>query len=210
MTESSFSETDAPSASAEHASLRPAPMLRRLIAYVMDFILLFLLLQLLAHFLPSFWDAHSKEEFSQLLLQASMLPKEDQINSEEMARFIDQADLSPETYEMLFAMAAWACLLPILYFFLSERFFAGQTLGKATFGLRSVSMIDSNDPPSVLRLFLRSTCKGLSSLVLITPFLLPGLLNFLFCFLNRKRRCLHDLLGGTITIQALQQGDSSA
>ena len=59
------------------------------------------------------------------------------MNSEEMSRFIDQSGLSPETYEMLMAMVVWACFLPILYFFIGERFFFGKSLGKATFGLRT-------------------------------------------------------------------------
>ena len=181
--------------------LEPAPLFKRSIAFAMDFILLVLLLQLLAHFMPKFWDAHTQEEFSNLLQNATLLPRDEQMNSEEMARFIEQAELSPETYEMLMAMVVWACFLPILYFFIGERFFSGQSLGKATFGLRSVRVDGKTDPPTPFRQFLRNVCKGLGALVLITPFLLPGLINFLFCFLNRQRRCLHDLIGGTITIQ---------
>jgi len=179
----------------------PAPLGKRMIAFAMDFILIFLLLQLLAFLMPNFWDAHTKNEFQNLLQQATLLPKEDQMDSEEMTRFLQQSQISEETLEMLMTMVVWACFLPIFYFFIGDRFFNGQTLGKATFGLRSILANGEESPPSALRLFLRSLIKGLSCLVLITPFLLPGLLNFLFCFLNPKRRCLHDIASGTITVQ---------
>ena len=187
----------------------PAPLFKRVIAFAMDFILIILLLQLLAHFMPNFWDIHTQEEFQQLLQQATILSKEDQMDSEEMARFLQQSELSPETYEMLMAMVVWACFLPVFYFFIGERFFRGRSLGKATFGLSSVRNDGQDIPISPFRQFLRAACKGLSALILVTPFLLPGLMNFLFCFLNRKRRCLHDLVGTTITIQESRPKENS-
>jgi len=186
----------------------PPPLFKRMIAFGMDFILIVLLLQLLAHFMPNFWDAHTQEEFQNLLQQAMHLPKDEQMDSEEMALFIQQSDLSPETYEMLMAMVVWACFLPVMYFFIGERFFNGKSLGKATFGLSSVRMNSEDVPLTPFRQFLRALCKGLSALLLITPFLLPGIMNFLFCFLNRKRRCLHDLAGSSWTIQQSQNKDS--
>ena len=189
--------------------LLPAPLTKRMIAFAMDFILLVLLLQLLAHFMPKFWDIHTQEEFQSLLHQATLLPQDEQMDSEQMAHFIEQSGLSPETYEMLMAMVAWACFLPILYFFLGERFFGGKSLGKATFGLVSVKMGGDGTPPTPMRQFFRTLLKGLSGLILITPFLLPGLMNFLFCLLNKQRRCLHDIIGGTITIQEQKQKESS-
>ena len=191
------------------ASLEPAPLLKRIIAFAMDFILIILLLQLMAHFLPNFWRNNTQDEFKSLLQQATLLAQENQMNSEEMSQFIDQSRLSPETYEMLMAMVVWACFLPILYFFIGERFFLGKSLGKATFGLRTVRMDGTDLTPSPFRQFFRAAGKGLSSLILITPFLLPGLMNFLFCYLNRQRRCLHDMIGGTITIQETNKKEES-
>ena len=191
------------------ASLEPAPLLKRIIAFAMDFILIILLLQLMADFMPNFWSNNTQDEFKSLLQQATLLAQENQMNSEEMSQFIDQSRLSPETYEMLMAMVVWACFLPILYFFIGERFFFGKSLGKATFGLRTVRMDGTDLPPSPFRQFFRAAGKGLSALILITPFLLPGLMNFLFCFLNRQRRCLHDMISGTITIQETNKKEES-
>jgi len=193
----------------ENHAVVPASLFKRMIAFAMDFILIVLLLQLLAHFMPNFWGTHTEEEFKNLLHQATLLSQEEQMDSAQMADFIMKSDLSPETYEMLMAMVIWACFLPIFYFFIGERFFSGKTLGKATFGIRSVREENIQIPPSPFRQFFRAVCKGLSALTLITPFLLPGLLNFLFCFLNRKRRCLHDLIGGTISVQETNSQDKS-
>ena len=131
------------------------------------------------------------------------------MDSEKMAHFIQESGLSQETYEMLMAMVVWACFLPILYFFIGERFFGGKSLGKATFGLTSVKIDGDGGLPTPMRQFLRTLLKGLSGLILITPFLLPGLMNFLFCFLNHQRRCLHDMIGGTITVQEQKKQEDS-
>ena len=131
---------DDPQETSNQNALTPAPMSKRMIAFAMDFILLVLLLQLLAHFMPKFWDHHTQQEFQNLLQQATLLPQEEQMDSEKMAYFIQESGLSQETYEMLMAMVVWACFLPILYFFIGERFFGGKSLGKATFGLTSVKI----------------------------------------------------------------------
>ena len=73
--------------------ISPAPLFKRMIAFGMDFILIVLLLQLLAHFMPNFWDAHTQEEFQNLLQQAMNLPQDEQMDSEEMALFIQQSNL---------------------------------------------------------------------------------------------------------------------
>ena len=200
---------DDPEEASNQNVLTPAPLTKRMIAFAMDFILLVLLLQLLAHFMPKFWDHHTQQEFQNLLQQATLLPQEEQMDSQEMARFIQESGLSPETYEMLMAMVVWACFLPIIYFFIGERFFGGKSLGKATFGLTSVKINGDGALPSPMRQFFRTLLKGLSGLILITPFLLPGIMNFLFCFLNRQRRCLHDMIGGTITIQEQNKQEDS-
>ena len=61
--------------------LRPAPLFKRMIAFGMDFILIVLLLQLLAHFMPSFWDAHTQEEFQNLKSEGHLRPQLQMINA---------------------------------------------------------------------------------------------------------------------------------
>ena len=73
--------------------------------------------------MPRLWIFIHRRNSKNLLQQATLLPQEEQMDSEEMARFIQQSGLSPETYEMLMAMVVWACFLPILYFLLVNGFF---------------------------------------------------------------------------------------
>ena len=79
---------------------------------------------------------------------------------------------------------------------------SGKSLGKATFGLQALARHDGN-PPRFLMALGRSISKGLAILSILTPFFIPGLLNFLFALFNRDRRCLHDFLTGSHTVQAV-------
>lgn len=178
----------------------PAPLAKRMIAFGMDAVLIFILIQLVALIIPKLYNENSKREFNQLVHQVSLLGSDERTDSTKMASFIEESKLSAETYEMLITMLIAACALPVLYFFAGETFFRGQTLGKATFGLRT-TLLNSfeNAPPA--KILIRSVLKGFATITLLTPFLLPGLLNFFFCFFNRKRRCVHDILSGTITVQ---------
>lgn len=182
-------------------NLQIVPMWKRVIAFAMDMILIIVLLQSIIQLLPSVYSPETKQEFNQLILDASFLSKEEQSNLHKTTEFIENAQLSEETYDMLVMMIFLACLLPTTYFFLSELFFRGQTLGKATLRLRTQS-IQQDSPPSPLRLLARAVLKGASALSLMSPFFIPGLINFLFCLANRKRRCLHDLAGACITVSS--------
>jgi len=191
----SFNSVDAPQ------ETEPVPTWKRILAFTMDMILLIVLLQFLVHFLPHAYSEHTKQEFNQLIIDASLLSQEEQSDFQRTSEFLENAQLSEETLEMLMAMIFFACLLPTTYFFISELFFRGQTLGKATLRLRTAS-VRSDLPLTPLRLFARAVLKGISSLSLMSPFFIPGLINFLFCFFNRKKRCLHDLAGSSVTISS--------
>ena len=186
------------SASAEPENV---PTWKRILAFTMDMILLVVLLQLLVQFLPNAYSDHVKQEFNQLIIDASLLSQEEQSDLQRTTEFLEKSQLSEETYEMLMAMIFFACLLPSTYFFIGELFFRGQTLGKATLRLRTAS-VRPDLPLTPLRLFARAVLKGISALSLMSPFFIPGLINFLFCFFNRKKRCLHDLAGSSITISS--------
>ena len=184
--------------------LVPASLAKRMIAYAMDTILLFILIQLVALLIPNLYDENSKAEFNNLINQVSILSSDDQFDSSKMATFLEDSQLSAETSEMLLSMMFTACFLPVLYFVCGDAFFRGQTLVKATFGLRTVTF-QNFEPPAFRKILIRSIVKGLASITLITPFLLPGVLNFCFCLFNRNKRCVHDLLSGTITAQPSPQ-----
>ncbi len=179
---------------------KPAPLAKRTIAFFMDAVLLFILIQLIALLIPKLYDENSVNEFNKLIHRVSLLSEDDRLNSTEMTAFIEGSQLSSQTYEMIVSMAFVACALPILYFFCGETFFQGQTLGKATFGLRTVLVRNYQNVP-IGKILIRSIIKGFATITLVTPFLLPGILNFCFCLLNQKKRCVHDILSGTITVR---------
>ena len=177
------------------------PTWKRILAFAMDMILLVVLLQSLVQVLPNAYSDQAKREFNELIMDASLLSKEEQSNFQRTTEFLENSQLSEETFEMLTTMFFFACILPSTYFFISELFFRGQTLGKATLRLRTASA-KPDLPLTPLRLFARAVLKGISALILMSPFFLPGLINFLFCFFNRKKQCLHDLAGSSITISS--------
>lgn len=179
----------------------PASLVKRMVAFGMDGVLLFILLQLVFAVYPKLHSDNSQKEFNRLIHQVSLLGSEERLDSSSMAKFVKEANLSTQTYEMLMSMLLISCFLPVLYFFCGENFFQGQTLGKATFGLRTVLLNNFQSPPFG-KLLIRSALKGFASLTLITPFFLPGFLNFCFCMFNRQKRCVHDILSKTITVQA--------
>lgn len=183
--------------------LELVPIWKRILAFAMDMILLIVLLQSLIKILPNAFSDQSRREFNQLIIDASLLSREEQSDLKQTTEFLENAQLSEETYEMLMAMIFFACLLPTTYFFVSELFFRGQTLGKATLRLRTESA-RSDLPLTPLRLFARAVLKGMSALTLMTPFFIPGLINFVFCFFNRRKRCLHDLAGSSLTVSTLE------
>jgi len=182
-------------------SLETAPTWKRALAFAMDMILLIVLLQSLVQVLPNAYSDQAKQEFNQLIIEASLLSREEQSNFQRTTEFLENSKLSEETYDMMMAMLFFACFLPSTYFFISELFFRGQTMGKATLRLRTASA-RPDLPLTPLRLFARAVLKGISALSLMSPFFIPGLINFLFCFFNRKKRCLHDLAGSSITISS--------
>ncbi len=183
------------------SELVPAPLGKRTIAYFMDAVLLFIFVQMIYLLIPKFYDDYSRNEFKNLINQVSILSNNDRFDSEKMANFIQEANISQDTYQIIISIFLSAFLLPILYFFFGEAFFKGQTLGKATFGLRTVSF-EHHGTPSMLKYFLRAIIKGVATIFLVpSPIILLSMLNFCYCLLNPSKRCIHDLLSGTVTTQ---------
>ncbi len=175
---------------------------RRLVAFVMDFILLSVLLQLTALFLPKIYGEEVEREFHNLILTASQLNPEDHFDTEKMAKFIRESGASDQTKEVIALIVVCALALPVTYCFIGEFFFSGKSLGKATFGMQALAR-QNGHPPRFFMALGRSMCKGLAILCILTPLFIPGLLNFFFALFNRDRRCLHDLLTGSYTAQAV-------
>lgn len=180
----------------------PPKWIRRIVAFGMDLVLFIVILQLVVMFLPKLYGERVEQEFQDLVFSASQLSPEDHFDTEKMGQFIQESGVSEETLGLIGFIVVCAFTLPVFYCFFGEFFFRGKSLGKATFGLHAVSRRDGSPPRFPIALS-RSLIKGMAILCLLTPFFLPGLLNFLFAFFNRERRCLHDFLTSSLTVQSI-------
>ena len=173
----------------------PVPLHIRVTAFMMDYILLYYGLLLISSALSI------KQVFEQVqeqLSQVYMDPKADQARSE---IFVQQSGINEKLFLLLlFALCYFA--LPIAYFYISEKFFAGRSLGKATFSLRT-SNEDGVTPCTASQIFIRSLLKGLSF-----SFEPLGITSLLFLKFNKSKRCLHDLASRTTITQANTQPDT--
>lgn len=101
-----------------------------------------------------------------------------------------------EILEMAAFVQQTLLLVFFLYFGACEWLMAGSSLGKRTFGLRTV-MLGSPFPPTPLQALLRAAIKTFA-LVAYPPF---TWLLFFLALLVPGRRAGHDLLARTVVIQ---------
>ncbi len=161
----------------------------RLVAFLMDLILLSLIGTLIVSYLPSLFGVEN--ELDQLLSRSEELPEQKAPDEGEMERLRNDLYQFKGKIHLHFFLA----LTFVSYFLLAEIFCKGKTIGKATFSLMTVDAGEVS-PPSFRQILIRSLLKGLSIAVLEL-----GLANFLFCIFNRDKKCLHDLASGTITVR---------
>ena len=171
------------------SKLSPPSNLKRVFAFMMDFILLIFISSLLFFYIPKFHGKESEVEFDHLtgmLTEAINSPVQDQEKLEDI--MINFSEFNKRmNYELIIS------LVFILYFLIGEVFFSGKSIGKATFCLNTSSM-DPKNPVKSKQLIVKSFLKGLSC-----SFMLLGLVNLLFFIFNRKHLCLHDLASKTTT-----------
>lgn len=87
-------------------------------------------------------------------------------------------------------------LIAWLYFALSEALFAGSTLGKRIFRLRSVSTITLG-PPQFMAGIVRG---GLKTIILFWIFPIFFVANFIALFFNKRRQLGHDWFSRTAVV----------
>lgn len=182
-------DEDSSNAREEPQTLAPSIPIR-LVAFLMDFILLSLIGTLIGCYLPSLLGVEN--EFDQLLSRFAEILEQKVPDEGEIERLQKDIYLFQGKIYLNFFLA----LTFVSYFLLAEIFCKGKTIGKATFSLMTVDAGEVS-PPSFRQILIRSLLKGLS----ITVFEL-GLANFLFCIFNRDKKCLHDFASGTITIRS--------
>jgi hypothetical protein len=179
----------------------PPKWIHRIVAFGMDLALFLVILRLMVMILPKLYGEAVEKEFQDLMFSASQLFLEDRLDTEKVGEFYNEADISKQTLSMIEFIGVCAFTLPVFYCFFGEFFFRGKSLGKATFGLKAVSRRDGFPPRFPIALS-RSLIKGMAMLCLLILYPV-GVLYFLFAFVNRERRCLHDFLTGSLTVQSI-------
>ena len=182
-------DEDSSNARQEPQTMAPSIPIR-LVAFLMDFILLSLIGTLIGFYLPSLLGVEN--ELDQLLSRFAEILQQKAPDEGEMERWRNDLYQFQDKIHLNFFLA----LTFVSYFLLAEIFCKGKTIGKATFSLMTVDAGEVS-PPSFRQILIRSLLKGLSITVLYL-----GLANFLFCIFNRDKKCLHDLASGTITVRA--------
>ena len=182
---------DEDSSNARQEPQKMAPSIPiRLVAFLMDFILLSLIGTLIGFYLPSLLGVEN--ELDQLLSRFAEILEQKAPDEGEMERWRNDLYQFQDKIHLNFVLGSTF----VSYFLLAEIFCKGKTIGKATFSLMTVDAGEVS-PPSFRQILIRSLLKGLSITVLEL-----GLANFLFCIFNRDKKCLHDLASGTITVRA--------
>jgi uncharacterized RDD family membrane protein YckC len=182
------------SSAREETKALPPPVPIRLVAFLMDFILLSFIGALIAFYLPSLLGVEN--EFNHLISRLAELWGKKALDPGEVQRWQNDYNLLQDKINFNFYLTLSLTLTFVLYFLLGELFCKGKSIGKATFSLMTVNA-DEGSPPSFRQILIRSLLKGLS----INIFWL-GLANLLFWIFNRDKKCLHDLASGTITVRS--------
>ena len=184
------------SSAREETKAYSSPVPIRLVAFLMDFILLVFLEMLIIFYLPKFLGEET--ELNHLLSRFAELLQEREPDQGEVQRWWNAFYLFLDKINLNF----FVTLTFMLYFLLGELFCKGRSIGKATFSLMTVNAIEVS-PPNFRQVLIRSLLKGLSA-----KFFLLGMVNLLFCIFNRDKRCLHDLASGTITVRSSPQSQN--
>jgi len=168
-------------------SIEPAPKLLRIVAFLLDILLIsaFTFTLLFVFVIPQKYAA-PMHDFQKILTRYT---QKEHVSQEEILK-----DITEEMVEMINFIQIFVIICFWGYFTLTEYFTGGSSLGKKVFFLRVINT-SSLDPPTFFDTLLRS---GLKTLSLFVPILM---INYLFIFGTRNSQASHDLLCRTLVIQ---------
>lgn len=170
-----------------------APLHWRLLAAVMDGVLLFffVLFLLTKVLLPMQYPA-AYTEFREIFVSHVDETRLAQEEKRERPPLPDISDNVQITEMVSYGMQV-AALCALVYFVACERFLQGGSLGKSMFRLRVISL-RTGRRPSIWESFLRNLIK-------ICALVMPLLwINYLVALANKMHRAGHDLLSQTIVV----------
>ena len=84
-----------------NTELVPASLGKRSVAFFMDAVLLFIFIQMIYLLIPKFFDDYSRNEFNNLINQVSLFSNDDHFDSQKMANFIQESNISEQTLQII-------------------------------------------------------------------------------------------------------------
>lgn len=176
----------------------PAKLGIRFLAFFMDAILLLLISNFFV--LNYAWPAAYPEAYSAYLAWFESL-----LNGLSTGSPVEALD--PEIIAAFNYANSIQLVVFWIYFAIGEAFFAGASLGKRMFRLRTVSMINLATP-SLFNAIFRAGAKSITVLSFFPLLLVGSLIAFRF---NKRRQMGHDLLNRTVVVdeKRMQQQGSA-
>lgn len=168
-------------------SIEPAPKLPRIVAFLLDILLIsvFTFTLLFVFVIPQKYAAPMRD-FQKMVTQ---YVQKEHVSPDELLNGMPEEISDMMNFIQIFVIVCfWT------YFTLTEYFTGGSSLGKKVFFLRIVNT-SPLEPPTFFDTVLRS---GLKTLSLFVPILM---INYLFIFMTRNSQAGHDLLCRTFVIQ---------
>jgi len=168
-----------------------APHWQRVIAFMLDAVLIFSLSSLLlnAFILP--------EKFPDALVAIEGMTQQVAHAIQSGTYGVDYT-VDENLEEAIAFIRAFIYFFFLGYFFLSELCFRGASIGKKMFGIQVVNA-HTLQPVHFFEALMRSGMKGML-LILFFPLLF---IDYAVCFFDRQRRTAHDMLCQTLVIAQL-------
>ncbi|MDR2981353.1 MAG: RDD family protein [Puniceicoccales bacterium] len=189
---------------------RPAPLVWRILAYLLDWAIATIAVLLLLKWLIPMehadgfaelkrWGAEITKEYTYLLKHpANSFAGQIEANRQLM----EKASKIPDSIVELFAFAALVQTCFFWGFFtITEYFTQGSSLGKRIFNLRVANTLDYS-PPGFFDTLMRSGWKSIFYCSASLPLLIIGVIDAHVPLFNIRRRSWHDMLSRTEVIDA--------
>jgi uncharacterized RDD family membrane protein YckC len=177
------------------AALEPAPYGARFLAFLMDFILVFVGAAFLLNvfIFPEYFPG-VQEQIMEQLMQYGKLVQEAQSQGLPIPKF----DFDRTIQEAMGTAFFWIFIVYVFYHSLLEQFCNGASLGKKMFRLQVVSLI-SAEPLGFFESFVRASVKAVA-LMTFVPFFW---VSYTLVFFNPRRQAGHDLLMRSVVVLEL-------
>ncbi|MDR1497904.1 MAG: RDD family protein [Puniceicoccales bacterium] len=192
----------------------PAPFLLRVFAYLLDWLLAMLVFLLLLKFIVQTYRGEEWEILKTWLITLrndylNLFGNPAIVTSEMSASFLQKVKNIPQPASDLIQFIAFVQTFFFWsYFFVTEYFSQGSSIGKRVFNLRVANIYDLG-PPRFFDTLVRSGWKSLFFCSSRLLFLLIGVIDAHVPLFTRTRRSWHDIFSHTIVLDSIADHDNS-